>query len=684
MTNSEQSRISGSLYTATNDIIGTKEQVNIRRTVTNLRDDVLKRERTLTNSGNIPYSSGSKAEGLRLKSPDDGWMYVPRSFRVIPSYLFTSWYDHSIVLLKMENEMTRPGFALLRVPDYVDSIDMGRFDFLTNQYMYDPTMNVPELNGRYMSSKKWREFFTATSPTGAFTHGNCTSAVNGPHDAYRLQCDVWPDNARSSVKRMYENSWPSPDIIHSIIKDGVLFVAVGSRRTFFQNLEWRMSFSLAEKRLIHSMNHAQFLCYGLLKIFLKEAIDVNEDVKGLLCSDFLKTAVFWEITESPNHWNPSTLLFRFWKCFCRLLQWVNCSYCPNFFIPENNMLEGNIEGENRAKLLRYLRTLHREGFRSLLRCRSLKSRGMSDVLNDPGRYILEEGTLERRHFARTVLVEQWSGNPLNIGYPYLNDEILALQLYRTMSTTRSCLKQYITSIWLKRSMTQISVFRSSHALSRDKCNKSHYENHMQRMKVLNRCRADPVCHFVYQAMACYNIRMYSQSLKLVQLAKEELCSQSSIYLPIAYTRRDRQRDDHLPIESRMRKCIMDVVKVQKLDLPELYIESHCDKNIIIRNSLPIFPMVCVLFLQFLCHSKLRNQRQCDEAMNELALRIQVDRHHIEDLGVPLAWQVLGICQQMKGDNSAACHSYLMALRHEKNYNLGSTCIRLGTILVQYF
>ena len=83
----------------------------------------------LTNSGNIPYFSGSKAEGLRFKSSDDDWMFVPRSYRVITSYSFTYLYDiNSIVLLKMENEMTKPGFTLLRVPWFVESIEMGRFD----------------------------------------------------------------------------------------------------------------------------------------------------------------------------------------------------------------------------------------------------------------------------------------------------------------------------------------------------------------------------------------------------------------------------------------------------------------------------------------------------------------------------------------------------------------------------
>ncbi|KAK3103486.1 hypothetical protein FSP39_019584 [Pinctada imbricata] len=37
-------------------------------------------------------------------------------------------------------------------------------------------------------------------------------------------------------------------------------------------VEWRMSFSLAEKRLVRFMNHTQFLTYGLLKLFLKEVM----------------------------------------------------------------------------------------------------------------------------------------------------------------------------------------------------------------------------------------------------------------------------------------------------------------------------------------------------------------------------------------------------------------------------
>ena len=155
--------------------------------------------------------------------------------------------------------------------------------------------------------------------------------------------------------------------IQQIVSDGCLFVAIGAKGSITENLEWRISFSLAEKKLIHSMNHVQFMCYGLLKIFLKEAIDSNVEIKGLLCSYFLKTALFWEITYGHLQWDTKQLLNGFWICFQRILTWINNEYCPYFFIPENNMFAGKIYGQARIKLLSYLKPMFYEGYQCLLR-----------------------------------------------------------------------------------------------------------------------------------------------------------------------------------------------------------------------------------------------------------------------------------------------------------------------------
>lgn len=48
---------------------------------------------------------------------------------------------------------------------------------------------------------------------------------------------------------------------------------IGSKRESDENeLEWRLSFSQAEQKIVYTMNHSRFMCYGVLKIFLKEVI----------------------------------------------------------------------------------------------------------------------------------------------------------------------------------------------------------------------------------------------------------------------------------------------------------------------------------------------------------------------------------------------------------------------------
>ena len=367
MENEEVCRISRGLFAVVNDIIGHPVVICIRRTTSNLRDDILRKESELRNRKHTTFYSGSKAEGLRFETSDDDWMVIYRDIKVIPSESFMALYDSRTTLCLMDNEMTRPGFTLLRL--------IGESTKLAVVKSARPCVNF--LPGRcYISCKLWRESHTACyrESVRVFTHGPCASGIFGSCEydfAYCLRCDIWPTNAQDCIKRLHQCCWPSHDTIRSIMDDGVFFVPIGAKQSIFENVEWRMSFSLAEKRLIHSMNHTQFLCYGLLKIMLKEAICVNSDSRGLLCSYFLKTAVFWEITTASNNWNPSSLLCCFWNCFRRLLQWVSCSYCPNFFIPQNNMFAGKIEGTSQGKLLKHLLSLYYEGYRCLLRCQTL-------------------------------------------------------------------------------------------------------------------------------------------------------------------------------------------------------------------------------------------------------------------------------------------------------------------------
>lgn len=124
---------------------------------------------------------------------------------------------------------------------------------------------------------------------------------------------------------------------------------IGSKRESDENeLEWRLSFSQAEQKIVYTMNHSRFMCYGVLKIFLKEVIcSVNQD--SLICYYYLKNILFWEIQNNPDS--------SFW-CHCLVLGYalnvcvgVFLIQIVQFFIPENNMCKDKIVDSSREALL---------------------------------------------------------------------------------------------------------------------------------------------------------------------------------------------------------------------------------------------------------------------------------------------------------------------------------------------
>ena len=680
-------RISSGLHAVLSKIIGSDEEVYVRRTATNLRDDIIRMVSEWTNEQKIPCFSGSKAEGLRFKSSDEDWMYIYRIIKVAPSESYATIYDvNSTWVFVMENEMTKPGFTLLRLVD--KHYETKNLVYRCGHIQHSALVHM--LNGRYLPSKLWRE--THVHPGHGhtvFLHGPCASGfIDGEeYDwAHCLKCDKWPENARSSIQRLHQRSWPSHNTIQDIVSDGVLFVPIGAKQSFFEDTEWRMSFSLAEKRLIHSMNHTQFLCYGLLKLFLKEAIDANDDVKGLLCSYFLKTALFWEITAAPNQWNPSSLLSFFWKCFCRLLQWVNSSYCPNFFIPENNMFQGKIEGDNRQKLLRSLRTLHREGYRCLIRCPSLMSYPcMSEVINGHGQIQYPIVCTCGVCVAMSIIIEREKSNPHLSTCFTVDKEITCLVLEQLMHTTNNSLESFLTRSWLHSTLTDVCMTKPSHKSYHKGCNKIHYSKFVQKLRVLNRCRRDPVCHCLYQAMVCYNVGKYTQTLRLVEMTKDVIFSQGIIYIERVGVKQYRDAGGaDLPIETVIKKSFY--YKLDNESIHDYYIERYCNGCRQLQ-CVNIPPAICLLFLQYLCYKKLGNQQKSDESLYEISLIIQYDDDNYlnaNDLTAP--WRVLGICQQMNGEYRAAFRSYVLSLRDDigEDHTRLATYIRLGTLLANLF
>lgn len=235
--------------------------------------------------------SGSHREGFRLKSSDIDTMIWLIHLKVIADISQSINYDLSKhFLILMENSDTSPGFVKLQLLSSPSTMNMKSALLLFN-------------DGRYISNSRWRQYIlsplTNLNTVGSTKpHGPCANWVTQSVEIDYVLCfhsSCWSKLTDDWRKRCALHNWPPNYVLEDILRNGCHVVPVGSKIFTNENdLEWRMSFSLAEQNLVYSMNHKQFLCYGLLKIFLKEV--VNRDIeKPFLCSYFVKTTLFWLI-----------------------------------------------------------------------------------------------------------------------------------------------------------------------------------------------------------------------------------------------------------------------------------------------------------------------------------------------------------------------------------------------------
>ncbi|XP_056003698.1 uncharacterized protein LOC130049754 [Ostrea edulis] len=284
-------RLSESVYVGMCREVGTPSEVRIRRDVVDTDEEVCRPVRIVRGLQNM--RSGSSREGFRLKTSDIDQMIWPPNHKVICDLSQISLYripQHTVIL--MECEDLPPGFTRLKL--------------LTDSYDANVRPSCVNQNGeQYISSELIRGAFT-NCRRNAVQHGPCASYVIAGSlecdDAFCLESQHWPTLAAPWIERCRQKRWPSDNVLHDIVCSGFHVVPISSGHMKYD--EWRISFSQAEQKLVYSMNHVQFMCYGLMKIFLKEVIN-SEVTNPILCSYFMKTILFWVIQENASlTWTP--------------------------------------------------------------------------------------------------------------------------------------------------------------------------------------------------------------------------------------------------------------------------------------------------------------------------------------------------------------------------------------------
>ena len=431
------------------EVSGTEEMVATRQDACLVFDCIVS---SIKNTGS--YYTGSKAEGLDLPGSDRDFMWdINEKYNIQVAQ--TTQEAHlasspriSTLLLCTDN--VQPGFALLR---WLSSPIPHPLLLRSSQNMYGFS---------HLSSFLFtREHLQAFNPGDSYTLAIQGPSIEGWTEYMdrsesgidyvpSIHCPFWPRGAGEWLHRPRHSGWPTPTDITKITDFGCHLVAVGYPLSSSKEMEWRISFSVAERILVWSFNHVQIQCYAAMKIILKEFIKVHcSPPNYVLCSYFIKTFLFWkfEVTQS-TFWCAdnfrsciSFLLVEFTKC-------IRDRELPHYFFPSFNLLSVKLTREAQRELLPILETAIEHDIAILRECNTL-SKVWSQFITTDGNInhlmrMMKKTNIVRNDKCLMSHVEDCYSLYSKLTRPSSHPSLVTRAL--TQLTTRILASQYTTSL----------------------------------------------------------------------------------------------------------------------------------------------------------------------------------------------------------------------------------------------
>ncbi|XP_062583728.1 uncharacterized protein LOC134245465 [Saccostrea cucullata] len=638
-------RLSESVFGGLCRIIGTSQQVAMRRDMMDIMDLLLKK--SIKSEYSTTVLTGSQREGFKLfeGSPkaDRDSMTWPNDHRVFWNIAQLQNCKKGHIPLFADRSDSSPGYTLLQLitrPIFRD---------------HEQSTCVRIKDKFYLSSSVYRKI-NMIFP-GSFEHGPCSRGVIVGKVHYDFaSCfasDFWPPSASSWIKRCH--SWPHPRVVDEIVKNGCHFAAIGHKLGNHENNEWRISFRFAELKLVYTMNHCQFLMYGLLKIFLKEVIipRLGEEVE-LLSSYHMKTAVFWVLQQNITpHWCPQNLLDCFWICFKLIIKWVYEGTCPNFFIPKNNMFLTKIYGNSQRTLFQKLYTLYEIGLKSLLHSPSIGPY-LTAVLENPR---LRVSTDERSLVTEfDVFLERLLEIYQNDAYPFkrfsscmhllkIVEQIINLPL----TQNHVAMLQKRTAFILKSTAFMLNMYTSSKV---KKIRHIADKVSLRLLKLAVKFGFDS--DLLYIAMYYYKTSRHEKAISVLKMIMRKFEHEYFIYNGNVRIHPKRLPKQMRPVVTQDIKLLRNICYLNELRLEQIVQHD-------LHSLLFIPPVVMFHLLEFLCY-KQTNLVEARSALFQLQLQIHFCPDNVGEPMREIFWQILGNCQQMSGYPLDALYSYQRSLQ----------------------
>ena len=331
------------------DVTGSEEIVRLRQDYCKIRDCILS-----TNPDNVNrYYTGSKAEGLDLPGSDDDYMIDinnPGEIEVSESLqeLLRSTRRNKLLII---TDNVPPAFAMLKCVSLQDQFLLRSAERVDNESY---------LSSQQVVSSTWLESVQSETrriqgPSIETWSKYADTSQSGQDNVPSIHCKAWPTSAAEWKDRPRHYEWPSQHDREYIEQFGCHLVPVGHPLSVRKSMEWRLSFSIAERTLVWSFNHTQIQCYAVMKIILKEYVKTkcDEKHKSVLCSYFIKTFLFWQFEKiERSFWQIANLSGCIMYLFHEFFSCIRTGVLRHYFVPRFNLLEIKLTPDAQTELLK--------------------------------------------------------------------------------------------------------------------------------------------------------------------------------------------------------------------------------------------------------------------------------------------------------------------------------------------
>ncbi|XP_060603404.1 uncharacterized protein LOC132756363 [Ruditapes philippinarum] len=325
-----------------------------------------------------PYMMGSQAEGtttLGLNSDTDN-IYCLDMYHVIQDW--SDWQPGVINLLMIQDRSVSPGYCRLQLLRHDSPLPMRYYKCKSKNspctiYRRDRYGRVLLKNSLICHNVMYRGPHERPERHGPAFTLECNLCE---HDnVIALPCTTWPLQARQWLHQQSVGQWPTDEIKQYCCSSGCLLVGVGRHGSENEDLEWRISTSLAERCLMNNLNITQIRCYVLMKMIIKTFI--NPLFTDVISSYMCKTVLFHCIENTQSIiWQEKNLIVCLSLCIHDLYTNILNENCPHFFIPGNNLMRGKITPEVKPFILEILQRIINSNVVALLgiKCDDLGTR----------------------------------------------------------------------------------------------------------------------------------------------------------------------------------------------------------------------------------------------------------------------------------------------------------------------